>query len=195
MPFLKHSENACTHMRCGHVRNLKLRNFFLHVFIHLYENLHQRKFPAIRYIIAKPVCEDDKGNNSPLIEAVRFDMWNLHVKKKMSIWGPHTSSTGDTRRWGPMHSKFCFVTSIPWILSDSGSHPTCLRCWDEDSKLDELKVINIRMQWTWDFWWEMLVVEWLILCLTPLAVFFIECKYWSKLVYLTVKYVWKVGIE
>lgn len=26
------------------------------------------------HIIAKPVCEDDKGNNSPLIEAVRFDM-------------------------------------------------------------------------------------------------------------------------
>jgi len=70
MPFLKHSEstkkeqliftlatikvevqlkNACTHTRCGHVRNWKLRKFFLHVFIHLYENLHQRKFPTIRY--------------------------------------------------------------------------------------------------------------------------------------------------
>jgi len=70
MPFLKRSEstkkeqliftvatikvevqlkNACMHMRCGHVRNLKLQKFFLHVFIHLYENLHQQKFPAIWY--------------------------------------------------------------------------------------------------------------------------------------------------
>jgi len=40
-------------MRCGHVRNLKryYEIFFLHVFIHLYENLHQRKFPTIRYFL------------------------------------------------------------------------------------------------------------------------------------------------
>ena len=49
-------------MCCGHIRNLNYENFFLHVFIHLYENLHQQKFPTIRYLINS--CANIRGKSN-----------------------------------------------------------------------------------------------------------------------------------